>query len=154
MRRLLAALGAMVVMLNSGTVHADTTHSGGEGAAVYESLRSLVGEWQAQLPKGEVMTNVFRPIAFGTALLHEEWKNGEQLTATVFYLVGAGIAGRSFLRHGQSAELHRRCKIGGARVLHFSLREATEISTPTLNTFVQRPGNSSIHNIICRTGSM
>jgi hypothetical protein len=37
------------------------------------------------------MVNIFRPIAFGSAVLHEEWLDGKQLTATVFYLVGTEL---------------------------------------------------------------
>ncbi len=37
-----------------------------------------------------------------TAILHEEWKNGEQLTATVFYLVGSEVWTRS--RHAAAAD--------------------------------------------------
>ncbi len=47
----------------------------------------LVGTWDAPLDGG-VLTDVFRPIAHGTALLAEEWWGDTQSTATVFYLVG------------------------------------------------------------------
>lgn len=58
-----------------------------DGAAAFERIKGLTGEWHA--PEGQdVMINIFRPIAFGSAMLHEEWKRGEQLTATIFYLVG------------------------------------------------------------------
>ena len=50
----------------------------------------------------EVMTDIFRPIGAGTAILHEEWKNGEQLTTTVFYLVGSEVWTRS--RHAAAAD--------------------------------------------------
>jgi hypothetical protein len=57
------------------------------GAAAFERIKGLTGEWHA--PEGQdVMINIFRPIAFGSAMLHEEWKRGEQLTATIFYMVG------------------------------------------------------------------
>jgi len=62
-----------------------------DGPAMFEKLKSLVGEWSAPLPKNEVMTDVFRLIGSGSAILHEEWKGGEQLTVTVFYVVGSQL---------------------------------------------------------------
>jgi hypothetical protein len=61
------------------------------GRAAFAQLQSLVGEWEARLSSEGVMRTVFRPIAFGTAQAHEEWRNGEQLTATVFYVVGSEL---------------------------------------------------------------
>jgi hypothetical protein len=58
--------------------------------ASFEKIKSLTGEWHA--PEGQdTMINIFRPFAFGTAVLHEEWKSGEQLTSTVFYMVGSEL---------------------------------------------------------------
>src|SRR5690242_63150 len=57
------------------------------GAAQFAMLQSLAGEWRAPLDHG-TMVDVFRPIGRGSAVLHEEWLDGKQLTATVFYLVG------------------------------------------------------------------
>jgi hypothetical protein len=129
MKRILAVLGVLAMLANSGASCADPAHSGGEGAAAYESLRGLVGEWKAPLPRGEVMTNVFRPIAFGSALLHEEWKNGEQLTATVFYLVGSELRADHFCDMGNQLSYIVAPKSADPRVLHFSLREATNLDT-------------------------
>jgi hypothetical protein len=79
------------VALLSGPLASSEPVQKNDGAAAFARLQSLIGEWEAPLPKNEVMKNVFRPIAFGTALAHEEWKNGEQLTATVFYVVGSQL---------------------------------------------------------------
>jgi len=58
-----------------------------KAAAALDKLMTLVGTWDAPL-NGGVLTDVFRPIAKGTALLAEEWWGDTQGTATVFYLVG------------------------------------------------------------------
>jgi hypothetical protein len=68
----------------------------GGGAAALKKLMSLEGTWDAPLPSGGVMTDVFRPIAKGTALLEEEWSKGIQTTATVFYLVGGELRADHF----------------------------------------------------------
>jgi len=84
MRTLFTCLLAVLAMLNAAASRADAQ-------AAFARMRSLVGEWRAPLSNNETMIDIFRPIAFGTALLHEEWKNGEQLTATVFYVVGSEL---------------------------------------------------------------
>src|SRR5688500_11822357 len=77
MKIMLIGLLAVVALLSDHAATAETLETNA-GAAAFARLQSLVGEWEAPLPKNEVMKNVFRPIAFGTALAHEEWKNGEQ----------------------------------------------------------------------------
>lgn len=99
-----------------------------DGAAAFARLQSLVGEWAAPMPKGEVMKNVFRPIAFGTALSHEEWKNGEQLTATVFYVVGSELHADHFCDMGN--QLHYvAAPAEDAQTIRFVLRDATNLDT-------------------------
>src|SRR5262245_6345646 len=93
MKTLLAGLLAVLALLNVPESRADAQ-------AAFARMRSLVGEWHAPLPNNETMIDIFRPIAFGTALLHEEWKNGEQLTATVFYVVGSELRADHFCDMG------------------------------------------------------
>jgi hypothetical protein len=111
----------IVALSNSGASNADAALAGGDAATAFERLRGLSGEWQAPLSKGEVMTDIFRPIAFGTALLHEEWKNGEQLTATVFYVVGAELRADHFCDMGNQLRYVAE-KSADSRALHFALR--------------------------------
>jgi hypothetical protein len=126
MKRFFAALGAIVVLL-SGASYATQTHAG-DGAAAFRRLQGLAGEWQAPLPKGEVMTNIFRSIAFGTALLHEEWKNGEPLTATVFYVVGSELRADHFCDMGNQLR-YVAARSADSGTLHFALREAFNLDT-------------------------
>jgi hypothetical protein len=126
MRSLFVALCAIAVLWSDASSSAETQP--GNGAAAFKSLQSLAGEWQAPLPKGEVMTNIFRPIAFGTALMHEEWKNGEQITATVFYVVGSELRADHFCDMGnQLRYVVARSPDTGA--MHFTLREAFNLDT-------------------------
>ena len=90
-------------------------------------MRSLVGEWHAPLPKDETMIDIFRPIAFGTALLHEEWKNGEQLTATVFYVVGSELRADHYCDMGNQLRYVDESK--DPQVLRFVLHDATNLDT-------------------------
>ena len=98
------------------------------GRAAFEKLKSLVGQWDAPLSQNEVMTDIFRPIGAGTAILHEEWKNGEQLTATVFYLVGSQLHADHFCDYGN--QLHYvAAPSKDPDVLAFQLRDATNLDT-------------------------
>ena len=90
-------------------------------------MRSLVGEWRAPLPNDETMIDIFRPIAFGTALLHEEWKNGEQLTATVFYVVGSELRADHYCDMGN--QLRYVDESTDPQVLRFVLRDASNLDT-------------------------
>jgi hypothetical protein len=56
--------------------------------AQFAQLGKLVGKWEAPLSDGKTIVDTFQPFAFGTAILAEEWVGGEQVTSTVFYLVG------------------------------------------------------------------
>jgi hypothetical protein len=92
-RHILAAVLAASAVL--GTAHtapaAARRHTvDPDGQAFFDRIKGLEGEWGAKSRDGE-MINRFRPFAFGTAVLHEEWINGEPLTATVFYMVGAEL---------------------------------------------------------------
>jgi len=97
-------------------------------AAEFEKLKSLIGEWDAPLGKNEVMTDIFRPMGSGTAILHEEWKNGEQLTATVFYLVGSELRADHFCDLGN--QLHYvAVKSDDPNALLLELRDSTNVDT-------------------------
>ena len=92
MKTMLAGLVTVAALLSGSASQGGSDEGAANpGRAAFARLQSLVGEWEAPLPNDEVMKNVFRPIAFGTALAHEEWRNGEQLTATVFYVVGSQL---------------------------------------------------------------
>jgi hypothetical protein len=74
------------------------------------------------------MKNVFRPLAFGTALAHEEWKNGEQLTATVFYVVGSELRADHYCDMGN--QLHYvAVPSAETDTFRFVLRDATNLDT-------------------------
>ena len=128
MRAMLAYLLAAVAALNAAVSNGESAPAIGNAAqAAFAQMRSLVGEWQAPLPNNETMIDIFRPIAFGTALLHEEWKNGEQLTATVFYVVGSRLRADHYCDLGN--QLRYVDESTDPQVLRFVLHEATNLDT-------------------------
>jgi hypothetical protein len=120
MKTLLTCLLAALAMLTAAASYADAQ-------AAFARMRSLVGEWRAPLPNNETMIDIFRPIGFGTALLHEEWKNGEQLTATVFYVVGSELRADHYCDMGN--QLHYVDESSDPQVLRFVLRDANNLDT-------------------------
>jgi len=60
------------------------------GESLLQRVRALTGTWEAQTPEG-IMTDIFKPFAFDTAVLGEEWMNGQQITSSVFYIVNGEL---------------------------------------------------------------
>ena len=120
MRTLLTCLLAVLAMLNAAASCADAQ-------TAFARMRSLVGEWHAPLPNNETMIDIFRPIAFGTALLHEEWKSGEQLTATVFYVVGSELRADHYCDMGN--QLRYVDESSEPQELRFVLHDATNLDS-------------------------
>jgi hypothetical protein len=112
----------------AGAVDAENTAPLTNGPAQFEQLKQLIGEWNAPLGKGEVMTDIFRPMGSGTAILHEEWKNGEQLTATVFYVVGNELHADHFCDYGNQLRYVAKPS-SDANVVAFELRDSTNLDT-------------------------
>jgi hypothetical protein len=97
------------------------------GAAAFALIKSLEGEWRAPEGKTE-MINIFRPFAFGTAILHEEWKDGAQLTATAFYMVGDELRADHFCDFQNQLRYTVKPTADGKGV-SFELREALNLDT-------------------------
>jgi hypothetical protein len=78
------------IVINATAAESAGTQAGARpGAeAQFAQLGKLVGKWEAPLADGKTIVDTFQPFAFGTAILAEEWVGGEQVTSTVFYLVG------------------------------------------------------------------
>ncbi len=96
------------------------------GATAFEQIKGLTGEWHA--PEGQdTMINIFRPMAFGSAVLHEEWKKGEQLTATVFYMVGSELHADHFCDFKNQLRYTVTPSAADPRSLVFELRDATNL---------------------------
>jgi hypothetical protein len=125
MKRILIGLLTMMALVNGASSAEQVT---GDGQAAFARLQRLIGEWNAPLGNNEVMKNVFRPLAFGTALAHEEWKNGEQLTATVFYVVGSELHADHYCDMGNQLR-YVAAPSTAADTFQFTLRDATNLDT-------------------------
>jgi hypothetical protein len=127
MKTTLATICALVLSLMFTRSDGAETHPA-SAQAQFDRLKALLGEWDAPLPKNETMTDIFRPIGSGTAILHEEWKNGEQLTATVFYVVDNELRADHFCDLGN--QLHYVAKPSNdPNLMAFELRDSTNLDT-------------------------
>ncbi|MGH8186963.1 MAG: hypothetical protein ACREUC_10395, partial [Steroidobacteraceae bacterium] len=129
MRIMLVGILTVIAMTSGRAARSGTAEEAGNGGeTAFATLQHLAGEWEARLPNDEIMKNVFRPLAFGTALTHEEWKNGEQLTATVFYVVGSELRADHFCDMGNQLR-YVAVPSTDTSTLHFALRDATNLDT-------------------------
>jgi hypothetical protein len=123
MRNVLLLATLLLTITPVGVLYAQTATDAG-GAAAFEQIKGMTGEWHAP-EGGDVMINIFRPIAFGSAVLHEEWKRGEQLTATVFYIVGSELRADHFCDFKN--QLRYSVKRSPDGTLVFEMRDATNL---------------------------
>ncbi len=103
------------------------------GQAFFERLKRLEGRWTAQTKDGE-MVNIFRPIAFGSAVQHEEWLKGEQITATIFYMVGSELRADHFCDFKNQLRYVGRLT-GDSTAIKFELKEAINLEVQPRHFF-------------------
>lgn len=112
------------------------TPAGAEQAATYgqitlERLKQLTGRWAALLADNKTIVDTFRPFAFGSAVLAEEWIGDEQITSTVFYLVGSELRADHYCDYGNQPR-YVAAPSTDPSTIELQLREATNLdSHPT-----------------------
>ena len=74
------------------------------------------------------MTDVFKPFAFGTAILGEEWLNGKQVTATVFYVVNGELRADHYCDY-KNQPRYTAVPSPEPGVIDFQFRDATNLDT-------------------------
>jgi hypothetical protein len=94
----------------------------------FENLKKLVGRWEAPLGKNKTIVDTFQPFAFGSAILAEEWIGEEQITSTVFYMVGSQLRADHFCDYLNQPRYVARTSADPA-VIDFEFREATNLET-------------------------
>jgi hypothetical protein len=127
MKRIVLVLPFIVMIVLGSAAHAagPGDPASPTALAALEHIKKLTGEWRTPAGPNQ-MINIFRPIAFGTAVLHEEWTKGEQLTATVFYIVGDELRADHFCDFKN--QLHYVVKQGGGNdTISFELKDATNL---------------------------
>ena len=94
----------------------------------FENLKKLVGRWEAPLGNNKTIVDTFQPFAFGTAILAEEWIGTEQITSTVFYMVGSQLRADHYCDYLNQPRYVARTSTDPS-VIDFEFREATNLET-------------------------
>lgn len=94
-----------------------------DGTAAFEKIKALAGEWQARNGK-DLLTEVFRPIAYGTAVVDQQWVNGTENTVTVFYLVDGELRADHFCDY-ENQPRYAAIATTDSNVVAFELRDIT-----------------------------
>ena len=95
------------------------------GAAAFETLKALVGEWRGTTPAGRPVGVAYRLSAGGSALV-ETWDLGPGREAlTVYHFDGAGLMATHFCPHGNQPRL-KMTRAAGRR-FDFTFSDATGV---------------------------
>jgi hypothetical protein len=113
--------------MNHGEMSTEQPPTPSVGQALFEKLRGLTGTWDAQLGNG-VMTDIFKPFAFDTAVLGEEWLNGKQITSTVFYVVNGELRADHYCDYLNQPRYTAVPSLE-PDVIDFQFRDATNLDT-------------------------
>jgi hypothetical protein len=97
------------------------------GQTLFEQVRGLEGTWDAQTKLG-VLTDVFQPFAYGTAVLGEELLNGKQITSTIFYVVNGELRADHYCDYLNQPR-YTAVPSMDPTILDFEFREATNLDT-------------------------
>lgn len=111
---------------NSAASQGQTT-----GDLLFAKVHGLIGTWDAKTGDG-VLTDVFKPFAFDTAVLAEEWLNGKQITSTIFYVVNGELRADHYCDY-KNQPRYTAVPAVDPNVLDFEFRDATNLDTHPLH---------------------
>jgi hypothetical protein len=123
----LPAAPAVAQTMDHGEMATESPATPSVGQALFDKLRGLVGSWDAKLGNG-VMTDIFKPFAFDTAVLGEEWLNGKQITSTVFYVVNGELRADHYCDYLNQPRYTAVPSLD-PDILDFQFRDATNLDT-------------------------
>lgn len=81
MRRTISMLAVAAIAMGLIVVGANAQSTSSSG---FDRLKTLVGEWQATSPRGEIFTSTIRPVSNGTAV-EETFQNSEDNQMVTLY---------------------------------------------------------------------
>jgi hypothetical protein len=118
-----AASGATVVGATG-----NQASSPADGQAAFATLKQLFGKWEAPLSGNKTIVDTFQPFAFGTAILAEEWVGDQQITSTVFYMVGSELRADHYCDYGNQPRYTAKPSADPS-VVELEFRDATNLDT-------------------------
>ena len=108
--------------------HAPPSAAVAAAQAKFDTLTKLMGKWSASMGNGKDIVDTFQPFAAGNAILAEEWVDGQQITSTVFYLVGSELRADHYCDYLNQPH-YVAALTGDPSLLDFQFREATNLDT-------------------------
>lgn len=131
---IMLAVGAMAMDMGQGQVpqvqapQVPAAQPATAAQASFETLKKLFGKWEAPLGQGKTIVDTFQPFALGTAILAEEWVGGQQITSTVFYIVGSELRADHYCDYlNQPHYVARPSK--DPSIVDLEFRDATNLDT-------------------------
>lgn len=96
----------------------------------FETLQSLVGEWEAPVEGGQPVRSSYRLISNGTAVMESVNDATHQDMVTIYHHDGSELIAAHFCSSGNQPRM--RAEVGGAHgeVLTFSLFDVTNLTDP------------------------
>jgi hypothetical protein len=126
--------GAMPMDMNHGGASSQAAPAVGgaqtptPGQVSFAALKQLIGKWEAPMGGGKTIVDTFQPFAFGSAILAEEWVGGQQITSTVFYLVGSELRADHYCDYLNQPRYTAKPATDPSTI-EFEFREATNLDT-------------------------
>src|SRR6185437_4991073 len=100
-----------------------------DGQASFEALKKLIGgRWEAPMGGGKTIVDTFQPFAFGSAILAEEWVDGQQITSTVFYVVGSELRADHYCDYGNQPR-YVAMPSDDPNTIDLAMRDVTNLDT-------------------------
>ena len=107
---------------------AGSSNSSSAAQAELDTLKKLIGKWEAPLGNGKTIVDTFQPFALGTAILAEEWVDGQQITSTVFYIVGSELRADHYCDYLNQPHYVAK-PTADPSLIDFEFRDATNLDT-------------------------
>ena len=115
-----------VTLLGTGASAALGAQAPQSGEIAFAAIKRLVGKWEAPMGDNKTIVDTFQPFAFGSAILAEEWVDGEQVTSTVFYMVGSELRADHYCDYLNQPRYVAKPSADPS-VINFEFREATNL---------------------------
>jgi hypothetical protein len=99
-------------------------------ASGFEQLKTLVGEWQAKSPKGELFTTMIRLVSNGTAL-EETFQNSEDTQmVTLYYPDGNRLAMTHYCSAGNQPRMETAATTADQKEFDLAFQGITNLPSP------------------------
>lgn len=122
-----AHAGSAAMNMPDATTSPALNAEGRKNFATFQKIRQLAGEWRAPLDDHGTMVNIFRPFAYGTKVLAEEWENGKHITSTVFYMVGNELHADHFCDYKNEPRYNLEVTPADPNTIDFQFLSATNL---------------------------